>query len=97
MCLLLISDAKSITVYFDGEKSTFAANTAGGKLLYSVKSRKTVRKLAAEELFEYAVKSLGMRASTSAELKTKLMRRAAHPPDVEAALTRLSSFFLFFL
>lgn len=47
------------------------------------------RKLASEELFEYAVKCLGARAYSTADLKSKLRLRAAKPPDVDAAIDRL--------
>jgi regulatory protein len=48
-----------------------------------------VRKLAPEELFEYAVQCLGRRAFASEELKTKLKTRAARPADVDSAIERL--------
>jgi regulatory protein len=47
------------------------------------------RKLAAEELFEYAVKVLGARAYSTADLTAKLKLRAAHLPDVEVNIARL--------
>lgn len=47
------------------------------------------RKLAAQELFDYAVKCLGIQAYSAGDLKSKLQLRAAHPPDVEATLHRL--------
>lgn len=47
------------------------------------------RKLAAEQLFEYAVKCLGVRAYSTGDLKSKLRMRAAHPPDVDATIDRL--------
>jgi regulatory protein len=58
-------------------------------LLYSVTSQKRPRKLAAEELFEYAVKCLGARAYSTGDLKSKLRMRAANPADAEAAIDRL--------
>ncbi|MGD1071518.1 MAG: RecX family transcriptional regulator [Bryobacteraceae bacterium] len=51
--------------------------------------RKTVRKLAAEELFEYAVRYLGLRACSTDELKSRLRARAALVADVDAAIVRL--------
>jgi regulatory protein len=54
-----------------------------------VASQKRPRKLAAEELFEYAVKCLGARAYSTGDLKSKLWRRAAHTPDADAAIARL--------
>jgi regulatory protein len=47
------------------------------------------RKLAAEQLFEYAVKCLGVRAYSTGDLKSKLRMRAANPPDVDATVDRL--------
>ena len=47
------------------------------------------RKLAAEQLFEYAVKCLGVRAYSTGDLKSKLRMRAADPPDVDATIDRL--------
>jgi regulatory protein len=47
------------------------------------------RKLAAEELFEYAVKSLGSQARSTGDLHARLRSRAAHPPDVDAIIARL--------
>jgi regulatory protein len=47
------------------------------------------RKLAPEELFEYAVKCLGARAYSSGDLKSKLRRRAVDPTDADRAIERL--------
>jgi regulatory protein len=47
------------------------------------------RKLAAEQLFEYAVKCLSVRAYSTGDLKSKLRMRAADPPDVDATIDRL--------
>lgn len=58
-------------------------------LLYSVTSQKRPRKLAPEELFEYAVKCLGARAYSTGDLKSKLRMRAANPVDADAAIDRL--------
>jgi regulatory protein len=41
-------------------------------------------------LFEYAVKSLGARASSAGDLKAKLRTRAANPADADAAIARLT-------
>jgi regulatory protein len=60
-----------------------------GTLLYSVTSQKRPRKLAAEELFEFAVKCLGARAYSTGDLKSKLRMRAANPGDADAAIDRL--------
>jgi regulatory protein len=55
-----------------------------------VKPRKQgPRKLAGEELFEYAVKRLGSRAFSAGDLRTKLQLRAANAVDVDHVLARL--------
>lgn len=51
-------------------------------------ARRTKR-LAADELFEYAVKSLGARAYSTGDLKAKLRTRAANTADADAAIDRL--------
>jgi regulatory protein len=56
----------------------------------SVTAGRRPKKLAAEELFEYAVKSLGARASSAGDLKAKLRTRAANPADADAAIARLT-------
>ena len=48
-----------------------------------------MRKLAAEELFQYAVGCLGRRAYSSDELALKLKLRAASTADIGATITRL--------
>jgi regulatory protein len=55
-----------------------------------VGSHKRPRKLAQEELFEYAVKCLGTRAYSTGDLKSKLLMRAANPPDADAVIDRLN-------
>jgi regulatory protein len=50
---------------------------------------KTVRKLAANELFEHAVRYLGRQACSSDHLRTKLRARAASASDIESTLARL--------
>lgn len=64
-------------------------HTGSGKLQYNVRAPKTAKKLAAEELFEYAVACLGRRAFASEELAAKLRLRAARAADVEGAVARL--------
>jgi regulatory protein len=54
-----------------------------------VQNPRKARKLAAEELFEYAVKALGARSYSTADLSAKLRLRAAHLPDIEATIARL--------
>ncbi len=54
-----------------------------------MRSRKRPRKLAREEVFEYAVKCLGARAYSIGDLKSKLRLRAADPADADAAIGRL--------
>jgi regulatory protein len=51
--------------------------------------RTRARKLASEELFEYAVKCLGVRGYSTGDLKSKLRMRAANPPDADATIDRL--------
>jgi regulatory protein len=58
-------------------------------LRYSVAAGKRPRKLAREELFEYAVKCLGARAYSTGDLKSKLRMRAVDPADADAAIDRL--------
>ncbi len=48
-----------------------------------------MRKLAPEELFEYAVQCLGRRSFASEELKAKLKTRAARAADADGAIARL--------
>ncbi|HVW85874.1 MAG TPA: regulatory protein RecX [Bryobacteraceae bacterium] len=48
-----------------------------------------MRKLASEELYNYAVRYLSQRSASSEELKGKLRPRAATPADVDAAIARL--------
>ena len=50
---------------------------------------KKVRKLAAEELFEYAVKLLGVRGYSTGDLRSKLRLKAAEPADIDGTLVRL--------
>ena len=64
-------------------------HAVSSKLHYNVRARKTARKLAAEELFEYAVQCLGRRSFAAEELSAKLRLRAAKASDVEAAIVRL--------
>lgn len=52
-------------------------------------SGKRPRKLASQQLFEYAVKCLGARAYSAGDLKSKLRLRAANPSDVDASIDRL--------
>lgn len=54
-----------------------------------MRGSKTARKLAPEELFEYAVQCLGRRPYAAEELKTKLRTRAERAADVDAAIVRL--------
>jgi regulatory protein len=46
-------------------------------------------KLAGEELFEYAVKCLGIRAFSAGDLRARLQLRAANAADVDHVLARL--------
>jgi regulatory protein len=58
---------------------------------FQVAGRSRARKLAAEELFEYAVKCLGVRGYSTGDLKSKLRVRAANPLDIDAAIDRLTA------
>jgi regulatory protein len=62
---------------------------ASGTLLYSVQQPRKPRRLADEELFEFAVKCLGMRAFSTGDLRSKLHMRAARPGAVDAVIDRL--------
>lgn len=62
---------------------------SSGTLLYSVRQPRKARKLADEELFEFAVKCLGARAFSSGDLRSKLHMRAARPAAVDAVIDRL--------
>lgn len=50
---------------------------------------KKPRKLAAEELFEYAVKLLGVRGYSTGDLRSKLYMKAAQRGDIDATIARL--------
>lgn len=50
---------------------------------------RTSNKLAPEDLYEYALRALGRRPHTSAELRAKLARRSAEEGAVEAVISRL--------
>jgi regulatory protein len=52
-------------------------------------NRSRQRPLAAEELFDLAVRHLSGRAHSAAELRAKLLRRAAHAEDVDGVMLRL--------
>lgn len=49
------------------------------------------RRLGEEELYQYALKSLAARASSSGDMRVKLQRRALRASDVDAVLTRLKN------
>ena len=54
-----------------------------------MQTRKKITKLAAEELFAYAVKLLSIRANSSEDLRAKLKRKAAVPADADTTIQRL--------
>lgn len=54
-----------------------------------MQSRKPPAKLPEQALFDYAVRILAGRASSSGELRLKLRRRAQNKSDVETAIVRL--------
>ena len=72
-----------------GARLTSATAAPSCTLHYSVAGSRKPRKLAPEELFEYAVKCLGARAWSTGDLKSKLRMRAASPPDADATIDRL--------
>ena len=51
--------------------------------------QRTPRKLEAQELFEYAVKLLGLRGHSTGDLRNKLRPKAAQPADIDPTLARL--------
>jgi regulatory protein len=54
--------------------------------------RKPKHRLAAQELFDFAVRSLARRAQSSAELRQKLRERAAEEASIEEVLGRLTEY-----
>jgi regulatory protein len=54
--------------------------------------RRTPNKLDETELWDYALRVLGRRAHSTAELKRKLALRAKSPSDVDATLTKLREY-----
>lgn len=59
------------------------------KMVPMVRAPGALGKLAAEALYEYALRALARRSHTSAELKAKLARRCAHDQDVVDVMERL--------
>ncbi len=57
-----------------------------------VLNKRELKKLDRENLWAYALKSVGQRAQTSSEVRVKLRRRAAEPDDVEATLAKLKEY-----
>ena len=54
--------------------------------------RRIPNKLDETELWDYALRVLGRRAHSTAELRRKLVTRAKSPPDVDATLTKLREY-----
>lgn len=52
-------------------------------------AKKKLRLLTVEELMNYAARSLGVRAQTTAELREKLKRRASQSRDIDEVIRRL--------
>ncbi len=50
------------------------------------------KKLDAQQLWDYALRVLGQRAQSAAEVRQKLLRRAASPADVSAAMLKLQEY-----
>ena len=55
-------------------------------------NKREPKKLDRENLWGYALKSVGQRAQTSSEMRAKLGRRAADPNDVEITLAKLKEY-----
>lgn len=53
---------------------------------------RSIRKLDAQGLFQYALNLLGGRAMSAGEVRTKLTRKASEPGDVEQVLARLREY-----
>src|SRR4051794_11609529 len=53
---------------------------------------RAVRKLGAEELYQYSLKVLAGRSLSISELRTRLIRRAATPSEVDPVLQKLKEF-----
>jgi regulatory protein len=53
---------------------------------------RTKARLSAEQLFEFAVRSLGARAQSTGELRRKLAQRAENAADVDTAIARLRDY-----
>lgn len=52
--------------------------------------RRRTAPLDRDALAQYALRVLTMRAMSASELRTRLLRRAAHPPDVDSILEQLA-------
>lgn len=55
-------------------------------------NRRATKRLAAEELFHYAVKALAARAHSVAELRQKLRQRAERKTDADGVIRRLKQY-----
>ncbi len=53
---------------------------------------RSIKKLDAEALWNYALRILGDRAHSAAELRRKLVLKAESPPDVTAVMARLGEY-----
>lgn len=56
------------------------------------RGRKPPTKLSIESLYDYALRALGRRSITLAELRAKLVRRCASEDDVDEVVSRLRSY-----
>ena len=63
---------------------------AGSRGTISVVASPAPKALAAEALFEYALRTLGRSSLTALELRSRLSRRAARPEDVGEVVDRLT-------
>ncbi len=73
--------AQPLKYTLDKTRSKFSSNV-----------RTPRNKLAAQGLFEYAVRSLGQRAQSTAELRAKLRERAADAADIDGVIARLREY-----
>ena len=61
-------------------------------IIQSAFEMRTPKKLAAEELFQYALTLLGGRALSAGEVRSKLGRRAEKPGDIEFVIAKLREY-----
>jgi regulatory protein len=57
-----------------------------------VQKKREAKKLDAEQLWAYALRSIGQRAQTTGEIRAKLRLRAAEPGDIDTCLYNLKEY-----